>query len=64
MQELRHSMGLMSMFEHKRLANREAIDESLREYGLPKIQLDLPTAHASDLPTLLTVDDAEASEHA
>ena len=67
-QDLHHSIGLMSMSEHARLANqlanREAIDEVVREHGLPRIQLGLSTAHDSDPPALSTVAGAEALEHA
>ena len=47
------SMDLMSMFEHTRLANqlanREAIEETVRELGCPRIQVYFPTAIARDL---------------
>ena len=60
MQDSHHSMELMSMFEHARkanqLANREAIDEAVQKHGLPKIQLNLLIAHASDLSAPPTVN--------
>ena len=68
MQDSHHSIGLMSMAKHARLANqlanREAIDEVVRENGLPRIQLGLSTAHASDPSALSTDDEAKALKHA
>ena len=69
MQASQYSMGLMSTFEHARLANQlvrgEASDEAMRAHDdLPTTRLDLPTAHASDLSTPSTLVKAEASEHA
>ena len=68
MQASHHSMGMMSTFEHARLANqlvgRETIDETMREHGLQRTRLDLLTAQASIFSTPPTVVKAEASEHA
>ena len=64
MREFPRSMGLMS---HAALAQgivtREAFDEAFREHELPPPDADLPTALASDVPTLSTVAEVD-SEHA
>ena len=58
-------MGLMShAWLAQQFAKREAFDEVFREHELPRAEIDLPTAPASDLPTSSTVAEAEASEHA
>ena len=68
MQNLHHSIGLMSMFEHiwlaNQLANHETIDEAIREHGLSRIQLYILTVHARDLSAPLTVAEEGALEHA
>ena len=63
-QESRHGMRLVPMFEHRRLVNSEAIGEALQQHGLPKITVDSPIIHASDLPTPSTVTEAKVSEPA
>ena len=65
MRDSYHSMGLMSHAAlAQQLATREAFDEAFREYDLPKTEIDLPTAPASDILTPPTVAEAEVSEHA
>ena len=68
MQDSFHSMGLVSISDHSWLAtnpaNREVFDETIRENGLLRTQINLPTAPASDLSALPTVNEAEASEYA
>ena len=65
MRDSHHSMGLMShAVLAQKLATHEALDEAFREHGLPKAEIDLPTAPASDLPTPSPVAEAESSEHA
>ena len=53
MQESRHTMSRLSIYDHAKLVNplvnHEAIHEALRALGLPKIQLDLPAVHGSNL---------------
>ena len=46
------------------LAKGEATNEIVRQYGASKDSPDLPTAHASDLPTPNNVSDVEKSSHA
>ena len=46
------------------LAKGEAINEIVRQHGASKGSSDLPTAHASDLPTPNNVSDVEKSPHA
>ena len=46
------------------LAKGEATDEIVRQHGASKDSPDLPTAHASDLPTPNNVSDVEKSPHA
>ena len=46
------------------LAKGEAINEIVRQYGASKDSPDLPTTHASDLPTPNNVSDVEKSPHA
>ena len=46
------------------LAKGEATNEIVRQYGASKDSPDLPTAHASDLPTPNNVSDVEKSPHA
>ena len=41
-----------------------SFDEAFREHELPPPDADLPTAPASDVPTLSTFAEAESSEHA
>ena len=54
----------MSTFEHDRLenqlANREAIDETIRENGLLMAQLDLPIVDANDLSASSKTVEVEA----
>ena len=65
MRDSHHSTSLMShaVLAHQ-LVSREAFDGVFRENNLPKAEIDLPTAPASDIPTPSTVSEAEASEHA
>ena len=57
----------MGMVSHaalaQEIATREAFDEAFREHELPPPDADLPTAPASDVPTLSTVAEAESLEH-
>ena len=46
------------------LATRGGFNEAFREHDLPKAEIDLPTAPASNIPTPSTVAETEASEHA
>ena len=46
------------------LAKGEATNEIVRQYGASKNSPDLPTAHASDLPTPNNVSDVEKLPHA
>ena len=46
------------------LAKGEATNEIVRQYSASKDSPDLPTAHASDLPTPNNVSDVEKSSHA
>ena len=46
------------------LAKGEATNEIVRQHGASKDSPDLPTAHASDLPTPNNVSDVEKSPHA
>ena len=46
------------------LAKGGATNEIVRQHGAPKDSPDLPTAHASDLPTPNNVSDVEKSPHA
>ena len=46
------------------LAKGEATNEIVRQHGASKNSPDLPTAHASDLPTPNNVSDVEKSPHA
>ena len=46
------------------LAKGEATNEIIRQHGASKDSPDLPTAHASDLPTPNNVFDVEKSPHA
>ena len=68
MKDSYHSMGLMSISDYawlgENLAHREVIDGALRGHGLPRSQIDLPTAPASDLSAPSTVVEAEISDHA
>ena len=65
MRDSHHSMGLMfHAVLAQQLATCEAFDEVFRKHGLPRAEIDLPTAPASNLPTPSTVGEAEASEHA
>ena len=60
-----HTMGLMSMSDHawlaQKMANRESFDEALKEHELPRDEIDLPTALASNLSTPSTVSERDAS---
>ena len=56
---LDHAAIMVSM-----LAKGEATSEIVRQYGVSKDSPDLPTAHASDLPTPNNVSDVEKSPHA
>ena len=50
------SMGLMSHAALAQgIATREAFDEAFRKHELPPLGADLPTAPASDVPTLSSV---------
>ena len=65
MRESPHSMGLMSHAALAQgIATREAFEEAFREHELLPPDADLPTAPASDVPTLSSVAEAESSEHA
>ena len=65
MRETPHSMGLISHAAlAQEIATHEAFDEAFREHELPPPDADLPTAPASDVPTMSTVAEAESSEHA
>ena len=68
MQGSHDNMGLISISKYawlvEHLANREAIDEAIREHSLPKTQIDLPTAPASNFSAPSTVNEAEAWERA
>ena len=65
MRDSYHSMGLMSHGAlAQQLATREAFDETFREHDLPKAEIDLPTAPASDIPTPSSTAKAEASVYA
>ena len=46
------------------LAKGEATDEIVRQHGASKDSLDLPTAHASDLPTSNNVSNVKKLPHA
>ena len=46
------------------LAKGQATNEIVRQYGASKDSPDLPTTHASDLPTPNNVSDVEKSPHA
>ena len=46
------------------LANRESIDEAVRNHSPSKDSSAMPTSHASDLHTPTSVSEAEASSHA
>ena len=65
---MRESPRSMSLMSHAALAQgiatREMFDEAFREHELPPLDVDLPTAPASDVPTPSTVVEAEPSEHA
>ena len=45
-------------------AKGEATNEIVRQHGASKVSPDLPTAHASDLPTPNNVPGVEKSPHA
>ena len=66
-QDSHRSMGLIMISDcawlAKQVTNREAIDEAVREDGLPRTQSDLPTAFTAGLSAPSTVAEAEASEH-
>ncbi|CAM9174256.1 unnamed protein product [Ascophyllum nodosum] len=57
----RHGLPLNYAFLASILEKGEAIHETIRQHGASP---DLPTAHASDLPTLNDVSDVEKSPHA
>ena len=46
------------------LAKGEATNEIVRQHGVSKDSPDLPTVHASDLPTPNNVSNVEKSSHA
>ena len=56
---LDHAAIMVSM-----LAKGKAINDIVRQYGASKDSPDLPTAHASDMPTPNNVSDVEKSPHA
>ena len=60
-----HTMDLMSMSDHawlaQKMANHESFDEALKEHELPRDEIDLPTAPASNLSTPSTVSERDAS---
>ena len=65
MRDSYHSMGLTSYAAlAQKSATREAFDEAFKEHDLPKAEIDLLTAPASNIQTPSTVAEAEASEHA
>ena len=65
--EYAHFHGLLSMMEHaalvSMLANRETTKEIVHEHSASNDPPNLPTAHASDFPTLNSVSDVEKSCH-
>ena len=60
----RHGMPLDRGAMVSMLAKGEATNEIVRQHGASKDSPDLPTAHASDLPTSNNVSDAEKSPYA
>ena len=66
--EYAHHHGLLLTLDRATLvsilANRESIDEAVRNHSLSKDTPDMPTAHTSDLHTPTSVSEAEASPHA
>ena len=60
----RHGIPLDHAAMVSMLAKGEATNEIVREHGASKDSPDLPTAHASDLPTPNKVFDVEKSPHA
>ena len=60
----RHGIPLDHAAMVSMLAKGEATKEIVRQHGASKDSPDLPTAHASDLPTPNNVSDVEKSPHA
>ena len=60
----RHGVPLDHAAMVSMLAKGEATNEIVRQHGASKDSPDLPTAHASDLPTPNNVSDVEKSPHA
>ena len=60
----RHGIPLDHAAMVSMLAKGEATNEIVRQHGASKNSPDLPTAHASDLPTPNNVSDVEKSPHA
>ena len=59
----RHGLPLDHAAMVLMLAKGEASNEIVRQHGASKDSPDLPTAHASDLPTPSHVFDVEMSPH-
>ena len=60
----RHGISLDHAAIVSMLAKGEATNEIVRQHGASKDSPDLPTAHASDLPTPNNMSDVEKSPHA
>ena len=60
----RHGITLDHAAMVPMLAKGETTNEIVRQHGASKDSPDLPTAHASDLPTANNVSDVEKSPHA
>ena len=60
----RHGLPLDHAAMVSMLVKGEATNEIVRQHGASEDSRDLPTAHASDLPTPNNVADVEKSPHA
>ena len=60
----RHGLPLDQAAMISMLTKGEATNEIVRQHGASKYSFDLPTAHASDLPTPNNVSHVEMSAHA